>query len=78
MTENYEAHRGRELITFSDYCIYEALIQKHVNNLKLPALDTLKSVRGNVKSLPLCQVNIHTPTPSIVLFWRVTYIIETD
>ncbi|KAK2817922.1 hypothetical protein Q7C36_021855 [Tachysurus vachellii] len=50
MTENYEAHRGRELITFSDYCIYEALIQKHVNNLKLPALDTLKSVRGIVQS----------------------------
>lgn len=51
MTENYEAHRGRELITFSDYCVYEALIQKHVNNLKPPALETLKTVRGNVKSV---------------------------
>lgn len=50
MTENYEAHRGRELITFSDYCVYESLIQKHVNNLTLPAIETLKTIRGNVKS----------------------------
>ncbi|KAM9454797.1 interferon-induced GTP-binding protein Mx [Clarias gariepinus] len=49
MTENYEAHRGRELITFSDYCVYEALIQKHVNNLRMPAVETLKTVRGIVQ-----------------------------
>lgn len=49
MTEQYEAHRGRELITFSDYCVYESLIQKHVNNLRLPAIETLKTIRGNVR-----------------------------
>ncbi|XP_062866470.1 interferon-induced GTP-binding protein Mx-like [Trichomycterus rosablanca] len=50
MTEDYEAHRGRELITFSDYCVFEMLIQKHVNNLKTPALETLKIIRGIVQS----------------------------
>ncbi|TSK17827.1 Interferon-induced GTP-binding protein Mx1 [Bagarius yarrelli] len=50
MTENYEAHRGRELITFSDYCVYESLIQKHVSNLKGPAIDTLKTIRGIVQN----------------------------
>ncbi|KAF4075104.1 hypothetical protein AMELA_G00230810 [Ameiurus melas] len=50
MTENYEAHRGRELITFSDYCVYEALIQKHVNKLTLPAIETLKTIRGIVQN----------------------------
>ncbi|XP_017313299.1 interferon-induced GTP-binding protein Mx [Ictalurus punctatus] len=50
MTENYEAHRGRELITFSDYCVYESLIQKHVNNLTLPAIETLKTIRGIVQN----------------------------
>lgn len=48
MTENYEVHRGRELITFSDYCVYESLVQKHVNYLRLPAVETLKTIRGNV------------------------------
>lgn len=46
MTENYEAHRGRELVTFSDYCVYESIVKKHVGDLKQPALDTLKLVRG--------------------------------
>ncbi|XP_066516310.1 interferon-induced GTP-binding protein Mx3 [Hoplias malabaricus] len=50
MTENYEVHRGRELITFSDYCVYESLIQKHVNDLKLPAVETVKIIRGIVQS----------------------------
>lgn len=50
MTENYEAHRGRELITYSDYCVYESLIQKHVNNLRIPAVETLKAIRGKVRS----------------------------
>ena len=48
MSENYEAYRGRELITFSDYCVYESMIQKHINNLKPSAVETLKIVRGNV------------------------------
>ncbi|KAK3510400.1 hypothetical protein QTP70_005893 [Hemibagrus guttatus] len=50
MIENYEAHRGRELITFSDYCVFESLIKKHVNNLTPPALETLKTVRGIIQS----------------------------
>ncbi|KAF7689624.1 interferon-induced GTP-binding protein MxB [Silurus meridionalis] len=50
MTENYEAHRGREIITFSDYCVYESLIQKHVNNLKPPAIETLKTIRAIVQN----------------------------
>uniref|UniRef100_A0A672NJK2 Interferon-induced GTP-binding protein Mx-like n=1 Tax=Sinocyclocheilus grahami TaxID=75366 RepID=A0A672NJK2_SINGR len=42
MTEKYdEAHRGRELVTFSDYCVYESMVKKHVGDLKQPALDTL-------------------------------------
>lgn len=48
MTEKYdEAHRGRELVTFSDYCVYEAMVKKHVGELKQPALDTLKLIRGS-------------------------------
>ncbi|XP_050956148.1 LOW QUALITY PROTEIN: interferon-induced GTP-binding protein Mx3 [Labeo rohita] len=50
MTENYdEAHRGRELVTFSDYCVYESMVKKHVGDLKQPALDTLKLIRGIVQ-----------------------------
>ncbi|XP_051739307.1 interferon-induced GTP-binding protein Mx3 [Ctenopharyngodon idella] len=50
MTEKYdEAHRGRELVTFSDYCVYESMVKKHVGNLKRPALDTLKLIRGIVQ-----------------------------
>ncbi|XP_017565544.1 interferon-induced GTP-binding protein Mx3-like [Pygocentrus nattereri] len=48
--EKYEAYRGRELITFSDYSVFESLIQKHVNDLKLPAVETLKTIRGIVQS----------------------------
>lgn len=47
MTEKYdEAHRGRELVTFSDYCVYESMVKKHVGDLKQPAMDTLKLIRG--------------------------------
>uniref|UniRef100_A0A8C1TCX8 Si:dkeyp-110c12.3 n=1 Tax=Cyprinus carpio TaxID=7962 RepID=A0A8C1TCX8_CYPCA len=47
MTEKYdEAHRGRELVTFSDYCVYESMVKKHVGDLRQPALDTLKLIRG--------------------------------
>ncbi|XP_077066929.1 interferon-induced GTP-binding protein Mx [Siphateles boraxobius] len=50
MTENYEeAHRGREVVTFSDYCVYESMVKKHVGDLKQPALDTLKLIRGIVQ-----------------------------
>lgn len=42
MTEKYdEAHRGRELVTFSNYCVYGSMVKKHVGDLNQPALDTL-------------------------------------
>uniref|UniRef100_A0A4W4E4I8 Dynamin-type G domain-containing protein n=1 Tax=Electrophorus electricus TaxID=8005 RepID=A0A4W4E4I8_ELEEL len=50
LTENYEAYRGRELITFSDYSVYELLIQTHVQALRLPAMETLKIIRGIVQN----------------------------
>ncbi|KAI7811989.1 interferon-induced GTP-binding protein Mx1 [Triplophysa rosa] len=59
MTENYdEAHRGRELVTFSDYCVYESMVKKHVGDLKQPAQDTLKLVRGIVQKefRVMCEV----------------------
>ncbi|CAM4734634.1 unnamed protein product [Leuciscus chuanchicus] len=50
MTEKYdEAHRGREVVTFSDYCVYESMVKKHVGDLKQPALDTLRLIRGIVQ-----------------------------
>ncbi|XP_056107087.1 interferon-induced GTP-binding protein Mx [Rhinichthys klamathensis goyatoka] len=50
MTEKYdEAHRGREIVTFSDYCVYESMVKKHVGDLQQPALDTLKLIRGIVQ-----------------------------
>jgi len=48
MIENYdEGHRGRELVTFSDYSVYESMVKKHVGDLKQPALDTSKLIRGS-------------------------------
>ncbi|XP_068073631.2 interferon-induced GTP-binding protein Mx isoform X1 [Danio rerio] len=50
MTENYdEGHRGRELVTFSDYCVYESMVKRHVGDLKQPAMETLKLIRGIVQ-----------------------------
>ncbi|XP_065147943.1 interferon-induced GTP-binding protein Mx isoform X1 [Paramisgurnus dabryanus] len=60
MIEKYdEAHRGRELVTFSDYCVYESLVKKHVGNLKQPALDTLRLIRGIVQKefKVMCEVS---------------------
>uniref|UniRef100_A0A673G3R0 Si:dkeyp-110c12.3 n=1 Tax=Sinocyclocheilus rhinocerous TaxID=307959 RepID=A0A673G3R0_9TELE len=59
MTEKYdEAHRGRELVTFSDYCVYESMVKKHVGDLKQPALDTLKFIRGIVQKefMVMCEL----------------------
>ncbi|KAK7121475.1 hypothetical protein R3I93_022536 [Phoxinus phoxinus] len=50
MIEKYdEAHRGRELVTFSDYAVYELMVKKHVGDLKQPALDTMRLIRGIVQ-----------------------------
>lgn len=52
MTENYEvAHRGRELVTFSDYCVYESMVKRHVGDLKQPAQETMRLVRGRCVGL---------------------------
>uniref|UniRef100_A0A672MJP7 Interferon-induced GTP-binding protein Mx1-like n=1 Tax=Sinocyclocheilus grahami TaxID=75366 RepID=A0A672MJP7_SINGR len=49
MIEKYnEIHRGRELLTFSEFCEYECVIQNHVAALQEPAMATLKDVRGTV------------------------------
>uniref|UniRef100_A0A674BL19 Myxovirus (influenza virus) resistance F n=1 Tax=Salmo trutta TaxID=8032 RepID=A0A674BL19_SALTR len=51
MIKNYDKeHRGRELITFSDYCVYEHAVQKHILGLQEPALDVLKAIRGMVQA----------------------------
>jgi len=47
MIEMYnEMHRGRELLTFSDFYEFERVIKDHVAALQEPAMKTLKDVRG--------------------------------
>ena len=41
-----QKHRGRELPGFSDYKVFEMVVQKLVMILVGPALDTLKVIRG--------------------------------
>ncbi len=49
MIEKYnEMHRGRELLTFSEFCEFECVIQNHVAALQEPAMATLKDIRGTV------------------------------
>uniref|UniRef100_A0A673FR81 Interferon-induced GTP-binding protein Mx1-like n=1 Tax=Sinocyclocheilus rhinocerous TaxID=307959 RepID=A0A673FR81_9TELE len=46
MVDKYnEMHRGRELLTFSDFCEFESVIKDHVAALQEPAMATLKHVR---------------------------------
>ncbi|XP_077065158.1 interferon-induced GTP-binding protein Mx-like [Siphateles boraxobius] len=52
MIDKYnEMHRGRELLTFSDYCEFERVIKNHVAALQEPAIDTLKDVREIVQDV---------------------------
>ncbi|XP_016117444.1 interferon-induced GTP-binding protein Mx1-like [Sinocyclocheilus grahami] len=52
MIEKYnEIHRGRELLTFSEFCEYECVIQNHVAALQEPAMATLKDVREIVQNV---------------------------
>ncbi|XP_056118546.1 interferon-induced GTP-binding protein Mx [Rhinichthys klamathensis goyatoka] len=46
-----EMHRGRELLTFSDYCEFERVIKDHVAALQEPALKTLNHVREIVQDV---------------------------
>ncbi|XP_047659235.1 interferon-induced GTP-binding protein Mx2-like [Tachysurus fulvidraco] len=42
-------HRGRELPGFSDYKVFEIVVQKLVSQLKEPAIDTLRVIRETVQ-----------------------------
>ncbi|KAJ8246754.1 hypothetical protein GJAV_G00255030 [Gymnothorax javanicus] len=44
-----EKHRGRELPGFSNYSVFEVVVQKLVVELKGPAIDTIKSIRDIVQ-----------------------------
>uniref|UniRef100_A0A671L3L1 Interferon-induced GTP-binding protein Mx3-like n=1 Tax=Sinocyclocheilus anshuiensis TaxID=1608454 RepID=A0A671L3L1_9TELE len=58
MIEKYnEIHRGRELLTFSEFCEYECVIQNHVAALQEPAMATLKDVRGTVSFIFINMIN---------------------
>ncbi|KAA0702286.1 Mx Interferon-inducible [Triplophysa tibetana] len=51
MIEKYnELHRGRELLTFSDFSEYERVVQEHVADLQEPAMGILKEVREIVQN----------------------------
>ncbi|XP_067221006.1 interferon-induced GTP-binding protein Mx-like isoform X2 [Chanodichthys erythropterus] len=51
MVDKYnEIHRGRELLTFSDYCEFECVIKEHVAALQKPAMETLKHGREIVQN----------------------------
>ncbi|TRY85138.1 hypothetical protein DNTS_006337, partial [Danionella cerebrum] len=50
MIEEYnEVHRGRELLTFSEFCEFECVIQNHVAALQEPAIETLNDIREIVQ-----------------------------
>ncbi|KAK7172214.1 hypothetical protein R3I93_004504 [Phoxinus phoxinus] len=52
MIDKYnEMHRGRELLTFSDFCEFECVIKDHVAALQEPAMKTLKHVREIVQNV---------------------------
>ncbi|KAG7315752.1 hypothetical protein KOW79_020618 [Hemibagrus wyckioides] len=42
-------HRGRELPGFSDYKVFEMVVQKLVIQLKEPAIETLRAIRGTIQ-----------------------------
>ncbi|XP_016394250.1 interferon-induced GTP-binding protein Mx-like [Sinocyclocheilus rhinocerous] len=52
MIDKYnEMHRGRELLTFSDFCEFESVIKDHVAALRDPAIATLKHVQEIVQNV---------------------------
>uniref|UniRef100_A0A4W5REX7 Interferon-induced GTP-binding protein Mx n=1 Tax=Hucho hucho TaxID=62062 RepID=A0A4W5REX7_9TELE len=48
-----QKHRGTELPGFSNYRVFQHVVQKLVAKLKIPAMTTLQKIRGNI-SLPPC------------------------
>ncbi|XP_072513003.1 interferon-induced GTP-binding protein Mx3-like, partial [Salminus brasiliensis] len=45
-----DLHRGRELLTFSDYSSLESLVKKQVKALEEPAMETLKIIREIIQA----------------------------
>ncbi len=41
-------YRGRELLGFSNYKMFEVFLQKHVATLKAPAIKLLNTIKGIV------------------------------
>uniref|UniRef100_A0A8C2GWE1 Myxovirus (influenza virus) resistance F n=1 Tax=Cyprinus carpio TaxID=7962 RepID=A0A8C2GWE1_CYPCA len=59
MIEKYnEMHRGRELLTFSEFIKFEYVIHDHVAALQKPAMQTLKDVQGTVYSFLNVQLKM--------------------
>ncbi|XP_076838798.1 interferon-induced GTP-binding protein Mx3-like [Brachyhypopomus gauderio] len=52
-------HRGRELITFNDFCALERVIKKQVDALEEPAMDTLKLIREVIQNefKKICEIS---------------------
>uniref|UniRef100_A0A673GSY0 Interferon-induced GTP-binding protein Mx3-like n=1 Tax=Sinocyclocheilus rhinocerous TaxID=307959 RepID=A0A673GSY0_9TELE len=50
LSENY---RGRELPGFSNYIVFEKILQEHVAKLKDPAIDLLNAIKGTITHLCL-------------------------
>lgn len=48
VNEYDQKHRGRELPGFSDYKVFEIVVQRLVMKLVGPALDTLRIIRGKL------------------------------
>lgn len=46
-------HRGRELPGFSDYKVFEMVVQRLVIQLTGPAIETLRVIRGRFSPLDL-------------------------
>ncbi|XP_026108857.1 interferon-induced GTP-binding protein Mx-like, partial [Carassius auratus] len=66
MIDKYnEMHRGRELLTFSDFCEFESVIKDHVAALQEPAMATLKHVREIVQNIfkEVCKLSFDQYPP---------------
>nr|XP_055051632.1 interferon-induced GTP-binding protein MxB isoform X3 [Misgurnus anguillicaudatus] len=51
MIDKYnEIHRGRELLTFTDFCEFERVIKEHVADLQEPAMKILNDIREIVQN----------------------------
>uniref|UniRef100_A0A8B9JWP9 Uncharacterized protein n=1 Tax=Astyanax mexicanus TaxID=7994 RepID=A0A8B9JWP9_ASTMX len=72
VNEYDQKHRGRELPGFSDYNVFETLVQRLVMQLKGPANYTLMLIRGRFTSLTQ-----HTFYHSLIYFFMFEYNIQS-